>query len=32
VHKVQLWQYTDQGIIDGIDGYVDRNRYFHEGK
>lgn len=31
-HKVQLWQYTDQGIIDGIDGYVDRNRYFHEGK
>lgn len=29
-YPVRLWQYTDQGVVDGIDGYVDRDRYFIE--
>lgn len=28
--KFRMWQYTETGLIDGIDGYVDFNLYFEE--
>lgn len=28
--KYLMWQYTDAGLVDGIDGYVDMNLYFKE--
>ncbi|MDO4396110.1 MAG: glycoside hydrolase family 25 protein [Clostridia bacterium] len=28
--KFVMWQYTDSGRIDGIDGYVDQNLYFED--
>lgn len=31
-YTVQMWQYTDQGVVDGIDGYVDRDRYYGIGE
>ncbi len=31
-YAVGMWQYTDQGIVDGIDGYVDRDRYYGIGE
>lgn len=27
-YKIDMWQYTDQGTIPGIDGFVDINLYF----
>ena len=27
-YKIDMWQYTDQGSIPGINGYVDLNLYF----
>lgn len=29
-YKFTMWQYTDSGEIDGIDGYVDFDLYFEE--
>ena len=26
--KYVMWQYTDKGIVDGINGYVDMNKYY----
>lgn len=27
-YKIQMWQYTDKGVVDGINGNVDLNLYF----
>ena len=27
-YKIDMWQYTDQGSVPGINGYVDLNLYF----
>lgn len=29
-YRIDMWQYTDQGVIPGIEGYVDINLYFPE--
>ena len=29
-YHFDLWQYTDRGQVDGIDGNVDRNLYFQK--